>query len=465
MKNSMKHFIVAIQISIVFLLSFEVVFATPTNEMGCILKQPGSMKFVEGDTLDKEAIGEAAANAHHMQGTRVIDPCMTGQARDIPASVYAKLAEKYPEKFQPFELEISDQRIASQATTNTAPHVTPKYHYVGIFETIPPGFSIFDPIALTNHNRIHGTAFTEPFDEPPFFTVYAAVFEQGAMTILQGSEGVFVTTVNESGTIGGFVITDFENFSGQAVLFHENEIQLIPRLPGEVDSRVLHINDSGVALVFSHDENFNGNLALYKNGKVIPLDVGPDIPFASFLSMNNHEVISGTTFIAGLGFRGFRFDPRTNTVTLLEPLPTEPHSWALDINNHGDVLGYSFVSGALERIGVWDKKGEFHTYFVEGTPEFPTISNRLHFNDKNFIAITRVSSPLNERNNSYLVPKPNVRLNLADLVADTPSGLSLFPSGINNHGNLFGNAGPDFFNVFDSFLLELKHKGRSAENP
>lgn len=310
--------------------------------------------------------------------------------------------------------------------------IAPQFRYVGIIGAITPE-TIFFPIAITNDSRIYGQFF-EFSEEPPFFSSSAAVFEHGAVTVLQGSKGVIANRANESGTMGGLVITDFENFFGQAALFDGNEMQLIPRLPGEIHSEVIRLNDPGVALIFSVDENFNGRLALYKNGQVTPLDFGADIPFASPTGMNNQGIIVGITSIDGLGDRGFRFDPRTNVATLLEPLPTEPHSWALGINNRGDILGYSFVFGAIERIGVWDAAGKFHTYFVEGTPEFPTVSNRLLFNDNNQIVITFVSRPLSERNNSYLVPKSGVRLNLADLVTGTPAGLSLFPDGINNQG-------------------------------
>jgi hypothetical protein len=463
MRALKRQFVMVVGMLAIFFLPLPVAFASSNGlmqdarEMGCIVREPGLARFLRNDLADKEAIGEAAVNAHRLRGTKVIDPCLTGQVRNIPAAVYAVLVKKYPEKFQPLEAE--DQGVVPQATSNTAPHVASEYHYIGISEGTPPEVLLFDPIALTNDSRIYGTAYTEFFDEAPFFTTYAAVFERGALTVLQESKGIIATTANEVGMVGGYVITDFENFFTQAALFRGNEVQLIPRLPGEIHSQVLKINDPGVALIFSQDENFNGKLALYKNGEVTPLDVGPDIPFASSLSMNNQGIISGTTFIDGLGSRGFRFDSHTNVVMLLEPLPTEPDSWAMGINNRGDVLGYSFVGGGIERIGVWDKKGVFHTYFVEGTPEFPTVSNRLRFNDNNLIVITRVSRPASETNNSYLVPKPGVRLNLADLVTDTPLGLSLFPYGINNLGNMFGSAGPNYFNIFDYFLLERTGTG------
>ena len=41
---------------------------------------------------------------------------------------------------------------------------------------------------------------------------------------------------------------------------------------------------------------------------------------------------------------------------LLAPRPTELYSWGQGINSRGDVLGYSFNTGAvgtLQAIGVW----------------------------------------------------------------------------------------------------------------
>ncbi len=78
----------------------------------------------------------------------------------------------------------------------------------------------------------------------------------------------------------------------------------------------------------------------------------------------------------------------------------------MDLNDKGDVLGYSFFFGGTERIGVWDKTGQFKTYFVEGTPEFPTISNNLLFNDEGLIVITAVSAQEAEKGLSYVVQKP-----------------------------------------------------------
>jgi len=113
MKNIKKRFAIAVGVILAtFLLPFEVALAAPANEMGCILRQPGSMKFVKGDQLDRQTIAEAVS-AQRLQGAKVIDPCLTGQVRNIPASVYTKLAEKHPEKFQP--LEGSDQSISQQA--------------------------------------------------------------------------------------------------------------------------------------------------------------------------------------------------------------------------------------------------------------------------------------------------------------------------------------------------------------
>ncbi len=460
MKNILRRFIIAVVgVLAVLLLPFDVALADQTKEMGCITRDPDTAKlrFIGGDQPNKKAIREAVIDARSRE-VKIVDPCLSGQVRNIPASVYATLAEKHPEKFQSFESKNQNDALLARRYSKTK---APKYQYAGIFEAVPPEVLLFDPITLTDNDRIYGAAYTEFLDEAPFFTTFAAVFKSDVLTVLKGSKGIIATTANKGGTIGGNVITDFENFFSQAALFQKNKIQLIPRLPNEIHSEMIKVNDHGVALISSVDENFNSRLVLYEKGKLTQLDLGPSITSPFLLSMNNKGVISGTTSIDGIGDRGFRFNPRTGLAILLEPLPTETHSWTMGINNHGDVLGYSFEFGGIERIGVWNKSGKFQTYFVQGIPEFPTISNALRFNDHNLIAITDVSNPPNERGNTYLVPKPGMRINLADQVTGAPPGLFLYVQRINNHGNILGSARPQRFEIVDYFFLErIGHEGK-----
>lgn len=454
MNNTSKQFISTLMgIMAAFLFPFGMVLADPGNEMGCISRQQGSIKFVRSEQLNRETI-LATAKTHRLQGANTINPCLIGQVKHLPASVYARMAEKYPDKFQPLENPANTATAFSGKSSGTSDKPqAPQYHLNSI-PIATPEIVLFDPVSLKNNDKVYGTAFTEFFDGPPFFTAFAAVFKEETVIMLPNSKGFNVSRANARGTLGGFIVTDFENFFTQAALFYDDEIHLIPRLPGEISSELITLNDSDVAIISSLDENFNSKLMLYKKGQMTPLDFGPDIPPPSRVSMNNKEIISGTTFIDGVGYRGFRHDPRKKQTIMLEPLPTEPDAWAMGINNRGYVLGYSFVGGGTERIGVWDEKGKFHTYFVEGTPEIPTVSNVLLFNDHNEILITFITRPLTEFRNSYLVPKPGVRLNLADLVTGEPADLGIFPQAINNRGNILGYAGPNFFSRSEFFLLE-----------
>ena len=103
MNNIKKRFTATVTgIMAVFLFPLEMALATPDNEMGCISRQQGTMKFVRSDQLDRETI-IAAAKTQRLQGAKTADPCLTGQVKHLPASVYAKLAEMYPDKFQPLD--------------------------------------------------------------------------------------------------------------------------------------------------------------------------------------------------------------------------------------------------------------------------------------------------------------------------------------------------------------------------
>ena len=119
-------------------------------------------------------------------------------------------------------------------------------------------------------------------------------------------------------------------------------------------------------------------------------------------------------------------------MTTLGPIKADPRSWGQGINRRGDVLGYSWGAGP-ERIGVW-RHETFQAYFVEGTPEFPTISSTLLWNRKGLIVITNCNDL-----NSYLVPEPNVRIKVTDQAGDLPAWT--WVKGINARGDLIGSAG------------------------
>lgn len=265
------------------------------------------------------------------------------------------------------------------------------------------------------------------------------VYRDGEVTALHQG---FVNTANNRGKIGGGVV---DMGPPQAALFTRREVDLIPRLPDEFLSQVTLLTDSGIAFVESVD--LSGNLTPYltRRGHVTPLNFGPD-PVRD-VDINDRGIVSGTSLRLGSN-RAFRYDPFSGTFTLLEPLPTEPESWGQAINNRGHVLGYSFELNGSERIGVW-RGTEFHTYFVQGTQEVPTRSNRLLWNERGLIVVTD-TDPADL--NSYLVPRPGVRLNLADLTEGPLPPWTLIRA-INNRGDLLGEGGDEQGVATSNFLL------------
>jgi hypothetical protein len=135
---------------------------------------------------------------------------------------------------------------------------------------------------------------------------------------------------------------------------------------------------------------------------------------------------------------------------VLDPVAGNRDSWGQGINRRGDVLGYSWGAGP-ERIGVW-RGTAFETWFVEGTPAFPTISNRLLWNERGEIVITETLRSGGDPN-SYLVPRPGVRLRLADISDRLPFFWTVIED-INDRGDMVGQGGPDYFDTEGSFLLE-----------
>ena len=124
-----------------------------------------------------------------------------------------------------------------------------------------------------------------------------AVYRRGAIAILRRG---FATDANAQGVVGGYVVTnaDPRNFVTQAALFSGRDLRFIARQPGELTSLVRKVTDSGIALVNSTTATASSDYLL-KGGHVTPLNFG-DLPFTSFLDVNDRGTISGTTFMTGI---------------------------------------------------------------------------------------------------------------------------------------------------------------------
>lgn len=431
------------------------------RELGCIMHEAGRAKFVTGPILGKESYVESArksvANRGRDRGPELVHSCLWGKLRNVPAAAYAALAEKYPRNFEPIAA-VGAKSVAGRAASAAPKAAASLYRFIAPDAFLPPDILFFDVSAVINDGRVFGTAWELNGD---FLLPHVAVLQRGKMTLLQDG---MANVANQRGTIGGVIFPDTETLAEQAALFRGDKVVPIPRLDGEVSSKVLALTDRDGALVESCDDQGRCQDVLYKDGKFTPItyDLGPDARQIRNRTMNGQGIIAGTVLYCfdiqcdSNKRRGFRLDPRTGAIAVLNPLPTEPDSEAWDINSSGEVLGYSFVGGALERIGVWDKNNKFHVYFVEGTESIPTVSNRLLFNDNKLIVITAVSQPPDEEDRtSYLVTKPGVRANLADLVKDLPAGEPALGHilGLNDEGDLVGFA--SFSNAVSFFLQRI----------
>jgi hypothetical protein len=219
-------------------------------------------------------------------------------------------------------------------------------------------------------------------------------------------------------------------------------------LPGERFGFASSINASGMVVGGSFGPG-SVRLVTYSGGSATAIDLGPGSGILAIAGpfITDDQRIIGTLFDRNVGAdRGFVYDLKTGGLTTFQPLAGDTHTWAMGVNHSGEVLGYSFISGSTEHIGVWDKRGQFTTYFTEGTPDYPTVSNSLVFNDRDQIVISATTD-----GNTYLVPSVGTRINLNSLVPDLPT--DSFVIGINNRGWIVGSGfDPTTFQEID-FLL------------
>ncbi|MEO6998289.1 MAG: hypothetical protein ABI112_09420 [Terracoccus sp.] len=334
--------------------------------------------------------------------------------------------------------------LGINATSASAHTPSISYRYTDLSAApVPAGYLFNDFTAgLDFADRVYGTSYAvdSSGDAVPKVSEYA----HGTTTILQRRPSV-AHVVNALGVVGGSVLTNVAQSTEQAALFFGDHADVIPRQPGEISSVVVALSNLGVAIVRSYDGSHTTYLRYWLHHKT-RLDFGPDVTAPDVTGINDAGFVSGIDQTSPQ--EAFRYKPYTGASTLLAPQPTESNSWGLGINDQSDVLGYSFNFGSTERIGAWDPRGDFHTYFVEGIPKVPTISNSLLFNNDNQIVITFVANSAPDYGTSYLIPRPGTRLNLTDLVENPPTNFGAFGdvTAENDRGSLVGSGldGTDF---------------------
>jgi hypothetical protein len=300
-----------------------------------------------------------------------------------------------------------------------------RYEQVDI-STVPAPYDFTSVVGLSDKAEVYAQGF-ECDDE--FIVCTLDVLKRGPNGQFEViAEDFSMSDVTGKGDVGGCTV-DNETGNGHAAVLRANgTLELIPRLSDEVSSCVIHLSAPRVAVIFSFD-GVETTVYILDGKRITPFT----LPDASVLDINDRGQAAGIDFASPEGNRGFRFDSRIATATILEPVPPDPDSWGQAINKHGEVLGYSFAFNAIERIGKWNRQNEFETFFTEGTPEFPTISNSLIWNEDELIVVSQTTD-----RNTYLIPTPGVRLNLADLVADGSVDTGLLAVQINKKGDFVG---------------------------
>ncbi|WP_349608764.1 MULTISPECIES: hypothetical protein [Cupriavidus] len=384
----------------------------PDNRLGCVVKIDGMFHFLEQTARDQPppTLPDGAR--------KVFGSCVAGSPNGMLAMDFAAKASSRPDKFAP----LSPAQVRPAKAQYTGNGRSPTYQY----ERYANGGYTFSLVGIDDKGLGYGAAFDANF------VSYVAVLENGQISITHSNAEPWV--VNRHGTQGGIVWMDPVNFVFQAAIFRGNAVELIPPQAGEGMSYVAAINDKGEALVVSVDSVTSvGTLFLYDHGKKTQINLPVDVNAVNFLGLNNAR-----TMIYTYENIGHKVDLLTMKDTVLEPLPGNKSSWAVSINDRGDVLGYSYDPG--ENVGVWHPNSEFELYFAEGNQQYPTVSFNLAFNERDEIVISNVRAPLAEQGNAYLLTKPGVRINLADVTVGQPpdAGTFFFISGINKRGDIAG---------------------------
>lgn len=367
--------------------------------------------------------------------------------------------------------------IAAQACVASAQaHAVERfnYRYISFSDAqVPPGFSQFSPVDLVDDGRIYGVLVPDDPGAPCSGPI--GVWQNGRVLAL-GSGPFSPSAANNRGTVGGVAVTP-DCASAQLALYRGGRVELIPPIPGEDAFGFSQVADSGIALAVTFDVAADRlKFYLYQRGRLTPIVLPPGARFLTGSGgfegsprVNDLGVVSATIQPQPFAFsRAARILP-SGTTTVLEPVGADTLSFGHGINNRGEVLGYSttLFSGDDHRIGFW-RQQRFITWFVERAVGNFLTSARLLWNESGLIVATDAGEFRDGVLflNSYVLPRPGLRLNVESLANGYPSNRSTTISDLNNRGDLLGlNWIPssDPF-VEEAFVLQRVHgKARSAD--
>jgi len=246
--------------------------------------------------------------------------------------------------------------------------------------------------------------------------------------------------MNRAGDVAGcFVdhVNDSRPFGEAAIVRRDGSVRRLPRGAGEAQC-VIRMSDGETVLVASIPEDS------YPGGSPEEywyVDIGGDTyPVPTDLAVETADVndrgqLALTLFPYNPQSRTpFRFDAQSQVLTQLADVTDEVNSRACLINQRGDVLGYSLANDSEEHIGYWNLATEFTTV---ARAESPATSGWVTWTESGLVIASG-----NDDRRTYVIPEPNVLLDLASLVdhCNVPDGLSV--ARINENGEFLAGRSP-----------------------
>jgi probable HAF family extracellular repeat protein len=230
-----------------------------------------------------------------------------------------------------FILVFGGVEIASAAPTY-------RVHYLGI--AISNGLVA----RINNHGQIVGS-----------FGVDGFIYNAGQTVRLHplgAPFGNIPLAINEVGQVAGNALAD--DYVGHAYLYTGGLLTDLGVLPGYRSSSATDLNDAGEVVGASYSpDGTSARAFLYRNGTLI--DLGPGIANA----INESGIIVGTA-----DYRAVRYE--NGAVIDLGDFGESPLTNAIDINDPGQIVGYSYVQTTggffvahpfLYESGVWRDLG------------------------------------------------------------------------------------------------------------
>ncbi len=298
-----------------------------------------------------------------------------------------------------------------------------------------PGDSSSCAYGINSLGQVVGVSYSD------YFPQHAFLWSSGVMVDIGGLQDRWVNVargINDRGEMTGY--SEYGWGGGCLGFVYNGTMTALDVLPGDDNLRPVAINNSGDVLARGwHDLATYWRSVIYRDGTVIPIGTLVDNPWTFARDINDLGDVVGFCEEPEL-YQMWPFLWHDGVMTRLELLPGDTSGEACAINNRGQVVGYSCAENGPQRAFLYEDGSLIDLGALYGIDD----SRAIDINDQGWV--------VGYGNGKRFLYRDGVLSYLEDLIDPASGWILRDVSAMNNRGQIVGT-GTNSLGETHAFLL------------